>query len=401
MPKNLSKNNLGVINIIYYNNCYHVGYQKNFFSKNNNALIGLKDNLNKTSLIQYIKKDKIYCEVCENDSDTIEIINENKKRICYECLSSEIDDFLLKRISFINEDYKSNYINYSYYLRPIELILKEPISIKNNIENNSIIIKNIDYYLLFNKTFSQRISELFKEETKIKSLQIKVKSINEMEVANQNEVCSICQKFCDTLNSECGCKFCEECLYEILENITNKQIILNGYEIKQSCNNKYKCPICEQNLNPKYLVMLLEEKGRDFEIEYNEAKIRMKNYIKTICFLCGKKFGNEKSLEVSHNSRKDLFSLCVMINKHCIKDIKKNVGKINNIEKEKEIDYCDINHVICLSCYKKNKGAKMKEIENIQYKVFNCNICMIKHYIRLNEWNKWNKQQICCKCNIF
>ena len=156
-----------------------------------------------------------------------------------------------------------------------------------------------------------------------------------------------------------------------------------------------------QNLNPKYLVMLLEEKGRDFEIEYNEAKIRMKNYIKTICFLCGKKFGNEKSLEVSHNSRKDLFSLCVMINKHCIKDIKKNVDKINNIEKEKEIDYCDINHVICLSCYKKNNRAKMKEIENIQYKVFNCNICMIKHYIRLNEWNKWNKQQICCKCNIF
>ena len=189
---------------------------------------------------------------------------------------------------------------------------------------------------------------------------------------------------------------------ELLENVTNKQIILNGYEKFQSYNNdENKCPICEQNLNSQNLVILLKEKGRNFEVEYGEAKIRMRNYIKTICFLCGKKFDNDKSLEVSHNARRDLFSLSVMINKHCIKDSKKNIDNIVNIEKEKDIDYSDTNHVICLSCYKKNKGVKVKKIENLQYKVLNCNICGIRHYISEKEWDKWNKHEVCCKCYIF
>ena len=63
---------------------------------------------------------------------------------------------------------------------------------------------------------------------------------------------------------------------------------------------------------------------------------------------------NHKSLEVEHNSKKEFFSLKVMINKHCINDTKKIIGNFNS-EKEKEIDYCDSNHVVCLSCFKKNK----------------------------------------------
>ena len=89
-----------------------------------------------------------------------------------------------------------------------------------------------------------------------------------------------------------------------------------------------------------------------------------------------------------------------MINKHCINDTKKIIDNFNS-EKEKEIDYCDINHVVCLSCFKKNKTVKIKEIDNIQYKVFICNICGIRHYISVKEWDKWNKHEVCCKCNIF
>ena len=404
LPKNLDKSNLESIYIIYYNNCYHIGYPKKYFIKNNNILTGLKDNINKISLIHYIKKDKIFCDICQSECDTIEIIDDINKRICQECLYSEIDEYLKKRITYINEDCKSNYINYSYYLRPIELMLKEPISIKDNIENNSIIIKNIDYYLLFNTTFSERISELFQKDIKVKSIQIKNGSINNEinnDIDNQNENCSICKKSTDILDSECGCKFCGDCIYEILENITNKQIILNGYEkMKLYNNDDNKCPICDQKLNSQYLALLLEGKGRDFEMEYNEAKIRMKNYIKTICFLCEKKFENHKSLEVEHNSKKEFFSLKVMINKHCINDTKKIIDNFNS-EKEKEIDYCDSNHVVCLSCFKKNKTVKIKEIDNIQYKVFICNICGIRHYISVKEWDKWNKHEVCCKCNIF
>ena len=406
LSKKYDKNNVNPIYIIYYNNNYHIGYNKQFFNNNDKILASIKDNLNKVSLIQYIKEDKINCDICEEEVDSIEIINDNNKRICKECLYSEIDDYLIQRISFINEDYKSNYINYSYYLRPIELILKEPISIKNNIENNTIIIKNIDYFMLFHKTFSQRISELYKDEIKMKNCQIKINKINSIKDRinsdNKNENCQMCEKSSDTLNCECGCNICEECLYEILSNVTDNQIILNGYEKKELYNNDgSKCPICDKNINLQNLIMLLEERGRDFENEYNEAKIRMKNYVKSLCFICKKKFENEKSLEVPHNSRRDLFHLNVMINKHCFKDLKKNNDINNDVEKENELDYTNITHVICLSCYKKNKNSKIKEIDNIEYKVFTCNICGIRHYISIKEWDKWNKHEVCCKCKIF
>ena len=98
---------------------------------------------------------------CDQNSGYIKIINDNHKGIRPNCLSREIEIFFERVYSFNHDYYISDCLNYSYYLRPIELFLKEPISIKNNIENNSIIIKNLDYFLIYNKTFSQRISELF------------------------------------------------------------------------------------------------------------------------------------------------------------------------------------------------------------------------------------------------
>ena len=160
-PKLLVKNNVDTIYIVYYNNCYHIGYQKKDFENNIKIFKSIKDYINISSPIQYKKNEEIFCDICNKNTECIEIINDNNKGICSECLSSEIDEHLNKRISYIKEDYKSNYINYSYYLRPIELHLKEPISIKDKIENNSIIVKNIDYFLIYKKTFTQRISELF------------------------------------------------------------------------------------------------------------------------------------------------------------------------------------------------------------------------------------------------
>ena len=26
---------------------------------------------------------------------------------------------------------------------------------------------------------------------------------------------------------------------------------------------------------------------------------------------------------------------------------------------------------------------------------------MMRHYISVKEWDKWNKHEVCCKCNIF
>ena len=415
----IDKNNYEKINIIYFNNYYSIGYQKKDFESNSALNELIKKNINKISPIQYIKKDndKIYCEVCEKNVDCVELISDNNKGICSQCLNTEIDEHLNKRISYINEDYKDNYIDYSYYLRPIELVLNEPLSIKDNIENNSIIIRSIDYYLLFEESFSQRISELFKKNTLKNSILNNNKEINDINnninniinniSTNNNDynACSMCQKSDDILASSCGCKYCEDCLYELLVNITNNEMILNGYEKMQLLlNDSGKCPNCQKMLNLQYLTMLFEERGKEFGNEYNNAKKRMKNYCKTMCFICEKKFNNEKSLEVSHNSKKDLLQINVMINKHCIKKSKINEiinNDENDYEKENEIDYCDTPHIICFDCYKKNKGGKVKKIREIQYKVMMCNICGIQHYVSVKDWERWNKNDVCCKCEIF
>ena len=312
----------------------------------------------------------------------------------------------------INNDYYiSDFLNYSYYLRPIELFLKEPISIKNNIENNSIIIRNLDYFLIYNKTFSQRISELLPGLGMKKMMKANKQSdsmdeingdINSNNISNNNDDnCIMCKKpQSNLLTITCGCKYCEDCLYELLNTITEGQIILNRYEaIQLSTNGIDKCPTCEKNINLNNIVFFLEEKGRNFEVEYNEAKIRMKNYCKTMCFDCTKKFTNEKSLEVGHNSKKEMLQLNVMINKHCLKDFKKTIGE--DMEIEPDLDYSESTHVICYNCYKKNKNAKAKTINEVEYKVITCNICSVKHYFNMKDWDKWNKNDVCCKCIIF
>ena len=408
LPSNIIKNEK--IYIIYYNNCYHIGYERNIFNKNNKILNKLKTNLNKISLVQYIVKENLYCQICDGNSDIIEIIDDKNKKICKECLKSKIDEYLIKRISFINDDCKSNYINYSFYLRPIELILKEQNSLKNNIDN-TITIKNTDYFILFQKTFNERISELLKDSNTLKNSLMNINRINSINqeinnnienIENNNGDCLICQKSSNIMSINCGCTFCEDCLYELLSNITNNQIILNGYEkLKLFSEDGNKCPFCQNKINLQNLIMQFEERGRNFENEYNEAKIRMKNYIKTQCFICEKKFDNGKRLEVTHNSKRELLLLNVMINKFCIKDMKTELNNNADIELENEIDYCQTPHIICLNCYRKNKNAKIKEIRNIEYKLIMCNICGIRHYINFKDWEKWNRNDTCCKCNIF
>ena len=107
----------------------------------------------------------------------------------------------------------------------------------------------------------------------------------------------------------------------------------------------------------------------------------MNNYCKTMCFDCTKKFTNEKSLEVGHNSKKEILRLNVMINKHCLKDLKKNIGE--DLDIVPGLDYSESQHVICYDCYKKNKDAKIKRINEVEYKVITCNICSFKHYFYL------------------
>ena len=399
--------------ILYYNGCYHIGYKKKDLQSNNELFNSMKENINEISLVQYSKKGKIKCDTCKKTTDFIEIINEhNNKGICSECLYKEIDQYLQKRVEYIKDDIKKNYLNYSYYLRPIELFLTEPLSVKNGIENNSIIIKNIDYYLLYQITFSQKIKELLllpQEESSniIINNIININSNNNRENkinTDENDTCLMCSKDSNILISSCGCKFCDDCIFNIIDSITDNQIILNGYEKKQlSEQNLDVCPICQQKISLSYLLILLQSQGRNFENENEEAITRMINYCNTICFNCEKKFENENDIEVEHNKKKIMIKLNVIINKHCLKEAKKNKINSENYENEFEngIDYCETQHRLCVPCYKKIKIKRIKEINKENYKVVGCNICGVNHLISEKEWNKSMKNDVCCKCNIF
>ena len=405
-------NKLDKIILLNYNNCYHICYKKKDLLLNKEIFDPMKENINEISLIQYAKKGKIKCDICNASKEFIEIINENNnKGICSQCLSNEIDQYLLKRISYIKQDLKKNYLNYSYYLRPIELYLQEPLSIKNHIENNSIIIKNIDYYLLYQITFSEKIKELFDSLEEESSNIININNINsnnnrETKINCDDDTCMMCTKNNNVLISSCGCKICDDCIYAFLDSITNNQIILNGYEKKQLYEQDLdKCPLCEQKISLNYLIMLLQNQGRNFENENDEAITRMRNYCNNICFNCLKKFENENNIEVEHNKKKNIIKLNVIINKHCLKEAKKNKNKINNQNYEPEfengIDYNDTHHCLCVQCYKKIKIKRIKKISEENFKVVECNICGVNHLISEKEWNKVIKSDVCCKCNVF
>ena len=403
-PKIIGKNE--IIRILYFNNCYHIGYSKDSFNKYKI----LSENLTKSEISKFsLINSKIFCEKCNKNVKYIELVNdENKNKICLECVNNLIDEHLTSRINFIKDDYKKNFINYSYYLRPIELYLEEPLLSKDNIENNSITIKNIDYFILFQITFEQRISELFSQQNELESIStstIKNGSKNETKINHKdefnpsNDICSFCQKLSDILVLECGCKFCQECLNGLFSTITNDNFILNGYEkMKLVDEDKAKCPICEQKINLQYLILLFEQRGRDFEVEYIAAKERMKKYCQTLCFLCLKEFSNENSLEVPNNIKKKLFQIKVMINKYSLKVIKNNKNKN---DQEEGIDYSNTTHVVCFDCHKKNKNVEVSNIDNKRYKIFICNICGNRHLVYEKDWDKWYKSDICCKCNIY
>ena len=407
----INNNKIDKIILMHYNNCYHICYKKKDLLANKEIFDSLKESINEISLIQYTKKGKIKCDICNSSKEFIEIINENNnKGICSQCLSNEIDQYLSRRIIHIKEDIKKNYINYSYYLRPIELYLKEPLSIKNGIENNSIIIKNIDYYLIYETTFSEKISELLNlsEDETSNIINTNIKNLNdniESKInGDDNDTCMMCAKNNNILISSCGCKICDDCMYTLVDSITKSQIILNGYEKKQLFEQDLdKCPLCEQKISLNYLIMLLQTQGRNFENETEEATIRMRDYCNSICFNCLKKFENENNIEVEHNKMKNKIKLNVTINKHCIKEAKKNKIINQNYENEFEngIDYNDTQHCLCEQCYKKIKIKRIKKINEENFKVVLCNICGVNHLINEKDWNKIIKSDVCCKCNIF
>ena len=110
-----------------------------------------------------------------------------------------------------------------------------------------------------------------------------IESFFTIQYTDENDTCLMCSKDSNVLISSCGCKFCDDCIFNIIDSITDNQIILNGYEKKQlSEQNLDVCPICQQKISLSYLLILLQSQGRNFENENEEAITRMINYCNTV-----------------------------------------------------------------------------------------------------------------------
>ena len=396
--KNLKKRSTETITLFFHQNNYNIIY-KNI--KNNLILKGL----NKISPINYslLLDVSKFCNICNKKTKCVKIdYIEVDEFLCYDCLLCQIDIQLNKRISLFNEETNKNY---SYYLRPIEILLQSYIKTKNNISTNIINITNNDFIHLYQKNFNERIAELIQAKDRLvtnNNINTNIKNENS-EIKENVDVCIMCGKKDNIFQSDCGCKFCDDCAFNMLLNLTNQKIILNGYEknIIKSTNKKleYECCYCSKVIDINLFILFLEQSGKDFSEFYEDAKNRMKKYCQTHCFVCEKTFSNEKNIEVEHNKKKCLIRFNVIINDSCFRK-----GKVN--EYEKDIDYSDTQHSICSECFKKTmvkhrNGSQTKTINDKDYQVIKCNICGIKHFIDQHDWDEKDKNNTCCKCGIF
>ena len=396
--KNLKKRNIDIISLFFYQNSYHIIY-KNI--KNNLIL----KNLNKISPVNYslLLDSSKFCNMCNKNNKCVKIdyISQDEF-LCYDCLLNQIEIQLNKRISLLNKETNKNY---SYYLRPIEILLQSYIKTKNNISTNIINISNHDFIHLYQKNFNERIAELIQAKDRLVSINnINNKNENSDVKEENTDICFLCGKNDNVFQSECGCKFCDDCALNMLLELTNQKIILNGYEkIIYKSNNynklEYECSNCAKNININLIILFLEQSGKDFSEYYEDAKDRMKKYCQSHCFSCEKAFSNERNIEVEHNRKKFFIRFNVIINDYCFKR-----GKAS--EYEKDIDYSNTQHSLCYECFRKmivkrRNGSHIKTLKNKDYQVIKCNICGIKHFIDQEEWDEYDKNNTCCKCGIF
>lgn len=229
---------------------------------------------------------------------------------------------------------KDNLINYSYYMRPILL--------SNNPE---IKITDTDCINLFNFSFSKIWGK------KIKNL------------------CFFCYQFQkNVISIKCECQYCTNCLMQKLYSITNNNIILNGFEkIK---NLKCECGI---DIDLKEIINKIEI--RDLEKKEQEAKKRMNHLINNYCCFCLRKINK------------------IVIDNFINVSIPED---LINSKLIKNLDYKEINHLICLDCkinYEMNNKKKDKKI------MLFCQICQLNHLFE-NTQIKTNSDKSKL-CNIF
>ena len=335
---NLQKNEDGFIDFVDDENegkfpYIIMGYFfSNFFPLYSNKI---NDNLNKIINERYIRMTKLtYCDenkkicpICNNETEQV-IFLQKKFIICKPCLISHVDKIIMKRtLSLNNEDY----YGFEYYNRPIHL--------------------QDDYYIN-----NYEIIELKKE------------NISNLLLRNQTMSCCQCQIKIEKNEylMNCGCFYCEKCFMINLKNSTNGYMYINEFEKQNNTFEKVICS-CGKNFDISYASKIYKPSNE----ERNNAKERMKIYVKTLCYQCLQKL-------VEYDNENNNYKIIEKFHKVYIK---KESEKRNNIE------YYDGQHIICKNCYVKQKKLILNEQETNEEEESNqkiirqnfCKICNRNH----------------------
>ena len=352
-------------------------------NENLKKLIG-QYNINITQLT-YVKTDETYfCEICEKDTNHIFFL-EKKFMVCQNCFTSYVNKILKKRAKNFQKDY---YYGIEYYNKPIHL-------------QNDYYIDNYDII----EIFSKNINNILHENLFSKNLNICKSCKKEINLESDNKI-----------QMSCGCTFCNNCFKELLTNATQGKMYLNRYEketfekIDCKCGNKFNIDEALTLYHPS-------------EEEINQAKKRMVQYIQSLCYGCLKELAK-------YNESKKSFQILEKFIKVQIKKEKKDSGY--------KIEYYDGQHIICNSCFKKEKSIKISDIDendnmnennnqieelkeneikisednneerkdnknddNKRYVKINCKICNKVHTKILNGNEENNEGKCCGGCYLF
>ena len=291
--------------------------------------------------------------------------------VCKNCLNEYINDISNSRKEALIKD---NYVGLEYYSRSMKLN-------DENYLNDFEFIELKDDYNMINY-LQQKLSVM----------------------------CSKCKNFFakkNLNNLKCKCLLCDKCLNEMIIQTTNGKKILNVYEK----NNLYKmsCPICGLHFSYEDAIDHLKEIKQS---DKDNAIKRMIEYANTLCLICGEKVRKKNNNNNMNNNNYDDDNEEDEEEKEKYKEIKKyKIIKLKKEgEKNKGIDYIDIEHVICFDCFEKNKINNVlnmssdDEQDTIKNKYFInfsegncfCRLCNKKHILL----DKNSKDHACCTTSL-
>ena len=353
------ENDYPVICFGYFFSSYYKLYHTEFEEKNQFEL-KLMENNNKQ--LTYIFKDLKQCKKCDKKTENILFI-EKKFILCKNCL----EDHLSYACNFRADAFKEGgFLGLEYYTRPIKLC--------------------DNYYI---------------DDLEIMELLESLNIINALCQKYNDTICDKCKDKNDDKDYyvfKCGCTFCEECIESFVLSLTGGIKYLNPFELKEF--DSVKC-LCGKQFDFEDAIKHVKSSQNDMK----ESSMRLKNYINTLCLLCTKQLRDEDKR--SPNQFRS-------ITKYKIIKLKKNMKN----ERSNNVDYMEIEHLICEPCYKKNfKGKSFDDIDeeeneedeqdervmkdkyvDLEKGKIKCEICCRTHDL---DPKFSNEGECCSACDIF